>query len=47
MELPRPQKKLILPRVLGEGEIQNLFNAVLNLKHKAILLTAYSAGLRV
>ncbi|MEJ7739032.1 MAG: tyrosine-type recombinase/integrase [Chitinophagaceae bacterium] len=32
---------------MGEGEIARLFNAVTNKKHKAILFTAYSAGLRV
>jgi integrase/recombinase XerD len=46
-EIPRPKKKLILPKVLGEDELAKLFNALTNLKHKAMLFTAYSAGLRV
>ncbi len=46
-EIPRPKKHLILPKVLGEQEIAKLFNALTNKKHKAILFTAYSAGLRV
>ena len=46
-EIPRPKKQLILPKVLGEKEITRLFNALDNKKHKAILFTAYSAGLRV
>lgn len=46
-EIPRPKKHLILPKVLGEREITSLFNALSNKKHKAILFTAYSAGLRV
>ncbi|HET9826307.1 MAG TPA: tyrosine-type recombinase/integrase, partial [Chitinophagaceae bacterium] len=46
-EIPRPKKRLILPKVLGEDELARLFNAHLNLKHKAMLFTAYSAGLRV
>ncbi len=46
-EIPRPKKPLILPKVLGEREIGSLFNALENKKHKAILFTAYSAGLRV
>ena len=46
-EIPRPKKQLILPKVLGEREIAELFNALQNKKHKAILFTAYSAGLRV
>lgn len=46
-EIPRPKKQLILPKVLGEDEVARLFNALTNLKHKAMLFTAYSAGLRV
>jgi integrase/recombinase XerD len=46
-EIPRPKKQLILPKVLGEDELARLFNALQNLKHKAMLFTAYSAGLRV
>ena len=33
--------------MLSEFEIQRLFAAIGNIKHKAILFTAYSAGLRV
>lgn len=47
VEIPRPKKPLILPKVLGENEIGRLFRALDNKKHKAILFTAYSAGLRV
>ena len=46
-DIPRPKKQLILPKVLGEDELARLFNALDNLKHKAMLFTAYSAGLRV
>ncbi|MGB3007247.1 MAG: tyrosine-type recombinase/integrase [Chitinophagaceae bacterium] len=46
-EIPRPKKQFILPNVLGEKEITRLFNSISNIKHKAILFTAYSAGLRV
>jgi site-specific recombinase XerD len=46
-EIPRPKKRMILPKVLGEDELARLFNALGNLKHKAMLFTAYSAGLRV
>ncbi len=46
-EIPRPKKPLQLPRLLNEDELKNLFNALTNKKHKAILFTAYSAGLRV
>lgn len=46
-EIPRPKKPVQLPKVLGENEIGRMFNALSNIKHKAILFTAYSAGLRV
>jgi integrase/recombinase XerD len=46
-EIPRPKKVDALPKVLGEEELSKLFKAALGLKHKAILFTAYSAGLRV
>lgn len=45
--LPRPKKRLQLPKVLSENELERTFRAVSNLKHKAILLTAFSCGLRV
>lgn len=47
VEIPRPKKQLQLPKVLGEEELRRLFAAPKNLKHKAILFIAYSAGLRV
>ena len=47
IEIPRPKKRFQLPKVLGEKEIGKLFTALENKKHKAILFTAYSAGLRV
>ena len=46
-EIPRPKKALILPKLLNETELRRLFNAITNKKHKAVLFTAYSAGLRV
>lgn len=46
-EIPRPKKPDQLPKILGENEIGRMFNSVQNLKHKAVLFTAYSAGLRV
>ena len=47
LAFPRPKKHLQLPRLLNETEITRLFNALNNKKHKAMLFTAYSAGLRV
>lgn len=46
-EIPRPKKPLQLPKLLNEKELAALFNALKNKKHKAMLFTAYSAGLRV
>jgi integrase/recombinase XerD len=46
-EIPRPKKPLLLPKVLNEDELGKLFRALVNKKHKAMLFTIYSAGLRV
>ena len=46
-EIPRPKRPLLLPKLLNQMEITRLFNALTNKKHKAMLFTAYSAGLRV
>lgn len=46
-EIPRPKKPFQLPKLLNENELSRLFNALKNKKHKAMLFTAYSAGLRV
>jgi integrase/recombinase XerD len=46
-EVPRPKKPFQLPKVLDEKELERMFAAINNLKHKALLFTAYSAGLRV
>jgi integrase/recombinase XerD len=46
-EIPRPKKPSQLPKLLNEDEIEKLFKALVNKKHKAILFTTYSAGLRV
>jgi integrase/recombinase XerD len=46
-DLPRPKKPMKLPSILAEEEMVSLLNSSDNLKHKALLMTAYSAGLRV
>lgn len=43
---PRPRSKKI-PMILSVEEVQNLLHSVSNLKHRALLLAVYSAGLRV
>jgi len=46
-DIPRPKKHSSLPEILSEQEIGRLFNGLANVKHKSILFTAYSSGLRV
>ena len=46
-DLPRPRHEQKLPVVLSRQEVVRLFAALGNLKHKALLMLAYSAGLRV
>ena len=45
--IDRPLKERTLPNVLSEEEIMCIVNCIKNLKHKAIILTIYSAGLRI
>lgn len=45
--IDRPKTEKTLPVVLSEEETIQVLNAVDNLKHKAILMTIYSAGLRI
>ncbi len=46
-EIPRPKKALKLPKVISEEKIVIGILSVENLKHRTLLLLAYSAGLRV
>ena len=46
-EVKRPRKDRKLPIVLSKEEVANILSAVDNVKHRAILMTVYSAGLRV
>ena len=45
--IPRSKKQSKLPIVLSLQEVLSIFNAVSNLKHKAMLMITYDAGLRV
>lgn len=46
-EVKRPRKDRKLPVVLSKEEVAKILSSVDNLKHKAILILVYSAGLRV
>ena len=43
----RPIREKVLPEVLSEEEVAAILKVTTNLKHRAILMTIYSAGLRV
>ena len=45
--IDRPKKEKTLPSVLSSEEVSRLFKHIDNLKHRAMLMTCYSAGLRV
>jgi integrase/recombinase XerD len=45
--IPRPKTGTILPEILSDIELIRLFDAPKNFKHRIILMTTYSAGLRV
>ncbi len=45
--ITRPKKSRDLPNVLSQEEVLAIINQPQNIKHKAILYTIYSAGLRI
>ncbi|MCL4131534.1 UNVERIFIED_CONTAM: hypothetical protein GTU68_024636, partial [Idotea baltica] len=45
--LPFGKKPKTLPEVLSRDEVSNLLSCITNIKHRAFLLTLYSAGLRL
>ncbi|WP_462248970.1 site-specific tyrosine recombinase/integron integrase [Ekhidna sp.] len=46
-DLQRPKKTFKLPEVLSADEVARILKATKNIKHKTILTTLYSAGLRM
>ncbi|HYM93846.1 MAG TPA: tyrosine-type recombinase/integrase, partial [Chitinophagaceae bacterium] len=46
-EIPRPKKPLQLPRFFSQNDIVAILKATGNIKHKVMLMLAYSSGLRV
>ena len=47
LRIPRPRKERKLPAVLSAEEVARLLAKTRNLKHRALLMLLYSAGLRV
>jgi integrase/recombinase XerD len=45
--IPFPKKPKYLPTVLSQEEVRRLLDATSSLKHRALLMTLYGAGLRV
>ncbi len=45
--IERPRKEKYLPEVLSEEEIADILKAITNTKHKALIMTIYSGGLRI
>ena len=46
-DLPRPKVAQRLPQILAREEVASIFEHAANLKHRAFLMTTYSAGLRL
>jgi integrase/recombinase XerD len=47
IDIPRPKKHIMLPKVISEEKILRGILGMQNLKHQAMIMLAYSAGLRV
>jgi site-specific recombinase XerD len=47
LDFPRPRPEIHLPSVLSKEEIARLIQVTRNLKHRTIIMLAYSAGLRL
>ena len=45
-EVERPRARTYLPNILSIDEVKELISSYKNLKHKALILTVYSCGLR-
>lgn len=47
IKIERPRKEKILPKIIDKNHILNNCSKINNLKHKTLILLAYSVGLRV
>ena len=46
-EIPMPKRPFKLPVILSREEVMRFLDSIHNTKHRAILMTAYAAGLRI
>jgi integrase/recombinase XerD len=46
-EIPMPKRPFKLPVILSREEVMHFLDSVESIKHRAILMTAYAAGLRI
>ena len=46
-QIDRPRKEKTLPEVLSREEVAAILKSIKNLKHRAIIMTIYAAGLRI
>ena len=46
-EIPMPKRAFKLPVILSREEVMRFLDSIHNTKHRAILMTAYAAGLRI
>lgn len=46
-EIPMPKRPFKLPIILSREEVMHFLDSVHGIKHRAILMTAYAAGLRI
>lgn len=47
MEIPRPKKPYLLPKVISTEDISKMIQETENIKHKTLLMLVYGMGLRV
>ena len=46
-EIPMPKRPFKLPVILSTEEVMRFLDSINNIKHRAILMSAYAAGLRI
>ncbi len=46
VDIPRPRKKKVLPKVISKEEVELMIRSTRNMKHRAILATLYSTAMR-